>query len=466
MNLGDLHTKLVKGNKFPAYVRIPAIIFSNWLFQGILYMDETEKLFKILLDLLLMFSLYFGFASYLASVPSLAVSVLLAHTINWIFNGQIFVLFKNLKLIRTELEHFRTYTNNLKTRMAREKSILCAAAFGSLSRGELKGSSDLDVRVVRRPGVINGIRACTFVFLERSRAFFSRFPLDIYVLDDFEDFSKLRRDEYPVTLHDPMGVLQKNYGDKNQNDQTKDFREVLNTVRSLKLYRLLSSAFPWSTYYGLLRDVMTDDTNTLLDVGCGDGKVISNIQLFQLDDKIARTYLIGLDVFRPYLIKAKAKKTYDDVILCDVCYPPVREKMADFVLCTYVIEHLEKKDGLNLIKRLLNIARKKIVLTTAVGWCHQEAYDNNLWQAHKSAWLPEEFRQEGFEVVGISGIQSMSSKACSYRRRTFSLRPIALLLTSMDVLSKVVTKYFPNLAFSMLCVREVRSDESSDSVSG
>lgn len=203
MTLSELHKRLAKTDEFPGYVKVPALTSSSWLFQGVLYMDKTERAFKMLLDLLLFLPLYSVLKWYYGTLLSAFVAVILAHTFNWAFNGQIFVLLKILGLINTEEEQFNDYLDNIKKRLEKEKSIYAAAAFGSFSRGEAKKSSDLDIRIVRRPGVINGLRACSFGVFERSRALFKKFPLDLYVVDSKKHLSKLRDDEVPVVLYDP-----------------------------------------------------------------------------------------------------------------------------------------------------------------------------------------------------------------------------------------------------------------------
>lgn len=209
MDISEFHKRLAKDG-FPLYVKVPILTFSSWLFQGILYMDTTEKLFKILIDILFFMPIYFVLRSY--CLLSVSVAIVLAHTINWIFNGQLFVLLKNLKLTKTKSECFIQYLNELKKRIEKENSILAAAAFGSLSREQLKEISDLDVRIIRKRGVVYGLRACFFVLLERSRAFFNKFPLDIYVLDSFKSLTKLN--EQPILLHDSKSMLKEYYRNK------------------------------------------------------------------------------------------------------------------------------------------------------------------------------------------------------------------------------------------------------------
>jgi len=212
MHLGEIHKRLAKEKNIPIYIRGPILIFSSWLFQGILYMDVTEKIFKFFIDILLFVPLY-GICRYLVDTPiNVITAAILAHTLNWIFNGQIFVLLKNLGLTKIRHEQVIKYLDNLRKRIPQERSILAAAVFGSLSRNELKITSDLDIRIIRKKGIINGLRACLFALLERSRAFFNRFPLDIYVLDKTESLMKLRIDEAPIILFDAEDIFRSHYG--------------------------------------------------------------------------------------------------------------------------------------------------------------------------------------------------------------------------------------------------------------
>ncbi|WP_321422013.1 nucleotidyltransferase domain-containing protein [uncultured Methanobacterium sp.] len=167
-------------------------------------MDRTEKTFKILLDIVLFLPSLF-ILNYLVNniLLSLFLAFILGHTLNWIFNGQICVLLKNLKLLNTDQEKFLAYMDNVKEKVVKEESIIAAAAFGSLSRKKLKNTSDLDIRIIRKPGYINGIKACFFVLKERSISFFNKFPLDIYVLDSYETINIHIKNEKPIILYDP-----------------------------------------------------------------------------------------------------------------------------------------------------------------------------------------------------------------------------------------------------------------------
>ncbi|MCC7551074.1 MAG: hypothetical protein KO316_06220 [Methanobacterium sp.] len=199
MDINNFHRKMVKESKHPFFIRVILLTVSSWLFQGLLYMDKTERIFKISLDIMIFTIFYIYISSYLNPVQSLLISIISAHTINWVFNGQIFVLVKNLGFARNEYQDFNKYLEKFYQRAKKEDCILLVATIGSIAREELKETSDLDIRVIREQGFSSGIKTCVFILKERSRAFLARFPLDIYLLDTDVELSKLG--ENPVIIY-------------------------------------------------------------------------------------------------------------------------------------------------------------------------------------------------------------------------------------------------------------------------
>ncbi|AKB33064.1 hypothetical protein MSSIH_2374 [Methanosarcina siciliae HI350] len=178
------------------------IVLSNWIFQGMLYADKTERSFRLLVDCLITLVLYAVSTNLIPSAYfGLILSFFVAHTVNWIFNGQLFVLGRYLGIKPKKQNEFCKYINELKYRAEREKSIQLVAVYGSLSRKELSESSDLDVRIIRKRGLLNGLKACLFGFSERTKALFDKFPLDLYVIDSEDHLSKLRDDEAAILIY-------------------------------------------------------------------------------------------------------------------------------------------------------------------------------------------------------------------------------------------------------------------------
>ncbi len=155
------------------------------------------------------------------------------------------------------------------------------------------------------------------------------------------------------------------------------------------------------TYLGIFRSTFSkfleiDSKVEVLDVGCGDGSLIYNLCL-------PRNFEItGVDIFKPYLDLAKKKGIYKRLIRMDVRKINFRKKF-DIVLASHVIEHLTKKEGKKIIKKLEKITKKRFIVALPIGYFPHDEYDRNPYQVHKSFWAIEEMKKMGFtcKVQGI-----------------------------------------------------------------
>jgi thymidylate kinase/predicted nucleotidyltransferase len=183
----------------------------HWLFQGLLYMDPTERRIKLGIDLLL--SLLFGslLKRRLRIVPAFGLGLIAAHTLNFIFNGQIFGVLKHFGGVRHTWDEFNGEVERMRRKAAEEPDIVYAAAFGSLARSEWSPTSDLDVRLVRAPGLRSALRVGWFAIRERARANFIRFPLDLYVLDRYESLERMSEKEPVYLAGSENGTVQDRY---------------------------------------------------------------------------------------------------------------------------------------------------------------------------------------------------------------------------------------------------------------
>lgn len=206
MKEGKTYANIDIGLLTPIFRFSIVIILINWIFQGLLYADRTEKIFKIVLDFGVTIILFLILWHPNIVVRSL-ISFFISHTLSWAFNGQLFALAKNFDIVNTEPCQIIEYANKIKIRASKESSINCVLIYGSLVRDEIKSTSDLDMRIIRRPGFINGIRACSFGLMERFRALINRFPLDMYVIDGVGHLHKMRSDETPEILYDPNNIM-------------------------------------------------------------------------------------------------------------------------------------------------------------------------------------------------------------------------------------------------------------------
>ena len=163
-------------------------------------MDRTERLFKLSIDALLTTLIGAVLIIWFPWPIAFLLALLIAHTINFLINGQLWVLLKHYGLVSNSYAQFTSYVEGFTERSNQTTSIRSVLVFGSLSRDEWSPSSDLDARIVPFPGRINALRACWFLLCERSRALWHRFPLDAYVIDSELPLSRLRADEMPTAL--------------------------------------------------------------------------------------------------------------------------------------------------------------------------------------------------------------------------------------------------------------------------
>lgn len=191
----------------PKPIRATIVTASALVFQGVFYMDRTERALTIGLTL-------FGGVVFDRLLPQSRFHLLQsfggAHLLNFLLNGQPWVLL-NHRLrpgaIHTSQRAFDEWMDRLQRVGNVHDSIALVAVYGPPARPEdsLGPNSDLDVRVVRYPGFMNGVLATLLICRERIRANLSLFPLDIYVFDSMDSLEQLRADETPKRLVDKEG---------------------------------------------------------------------------------------------------------------------------------------------------------------------------------------------------------------------------------------------------------------------
>lgn len=136
--------------------------------------------------------------------------------------------------------------------------------------------------------------------------------------------------------------------------------------------------------------------DVVLDIGCGI-----------MPQRYVRPLVhICCEPFAQYVEHLKAK-TNDELdrqyIIIKADWREAVEKIphgsVDSIFLIDVVEHLEKEEGLRLLKLTEKIARRQIVLFTPLGFMPQEHPDGKdawgmeggEWQEHKSGWMPEDF---------------------------------------------------------------------------
>jgi SAM-dependent methyltransferase len=142
--------------------------------------------------------------------------------------------------------------------------------------------------------------------------------------------------------------------------------------------------------------------NSFLDCACGYGKwgFLTRVWL-NLSGK--HGYVVGCDIWVPYLKFCKQHHVYDDEVRCDARAIPFRDQSFDIVFACEVLEHLSKFQGRKMISEVERVMAKRLVMTTPNGLYPQDTSDGNQFQKHRSAWSSIELQGLGFEVVGVGG---------------------------------------------------------------
>lgn len=177
--------------------------------------------------------------------------------------------------------------------------------------------------------------------------------------------------------------------------------------------------------------------NSFLDLGCGKSTPLDGLS------KYVR-FSIGIDLYLPYLLESKKNGVHNDYVLADVRFLPLKSKCFSVVAAFDLIEHLDKKDGLNVLTEMERIARRKILITTPNGFVQQGEQNGVIFQVHRSGYTVEEFKRQGFKVFGygFKGFEPL---------RQWRGFIISYLFTHPIVWRS------PKIAFCLLCVKELRS---------
>lgn len=197
---------------------------------------------------------------------------------------------------------------------------------------------------------------------------------------------------------------------------------------------------PWETENILKLKKELSDSDIVLDLGCGPN---SWIQFAEVQ------YSVGVELFEPYIQKSKKNEIHDEYIHSDILKINFEPDSFDVVICIDVIEHLTKKEGIDLINKMEIWAKKKVIIFTPNGYVSQEEYHTNHLQKHKSGWTSHELDELGFKLYGYGWKQLIGPKwECKYKPKMF-------WVVVSDITRKI-PYYFLNLSFAIFAVKTIK----------
>lgn len=138
-----------------------------------------------------------------------------------------------------------------------------------------------------------------------------------------------------------------------------------------------------------------DSGDTVLDLGCG---------IMQVTKGLVCKSILGVDIFRSYLEELKYE--YQTLLLSVTQTAVFLDESYDVVVCTDVVEHLEKENALTLLKECTRICRKVAIVYTPIIFRHNQQPEGGAWglgenpyQLHKCIVSREELESVGYEVT-------------------------------------------------------------------
>lgn len=178
------------------------VIFKNWLFQGFFDLSLQEKIYKILLDIILVFLFLLLLEVTLLNI---LVALFIAHSINWVTNDHFVDNLCHLELITMNPAKMEDSIAFLKSKIETKTFITFAGIYGRISRGdEVHAGTDIDIRLLQSQGFLPSIKTCFLGHYLRFVCLFKLIPIDLNIWHKKNDLLRMRKDENPLIIIDQI----------------------------------------------------------------------------------------------------------------------------------------------------------------------------------------------------------------------------------------------------------------------
>lgn len=196
----------LEGTWFGELSRYGFMIFlSAWILQGVRITNWREVVIRYAIDVILTVCMVvLGLHWVLA--------LFIAHTINFTLNGQLFAMFTHMGATGVTAEKFLRCTTVLKNKIDKHRFINASIAYGSLSRGCYKRTSDIDIRLIPAKG--GWWETAFYAVWLRTWAFFVGYPLDMYCYDPKVVIKRMRTDELPIMVNERNACMKEWYPER------------------------------------------------------------------------------------------------------------------------------------------------------------------------------------------------------------------------------------------------------------
>lgn len=207
----------------------------------------------------------------------------------------------------------------------------------------------------------------------------------------------------------------------------------------------MSARLPGS-YLSIVRNEL-GGTGSVLDIGCGNGAPMYILA------KGSSLRITGVEIFAPSARQARETGVYTKVIQRDARFLNSPKKSFDKTISMFVLEHLKKKNGISLLKKMEEIARKKVIVVIPMGECEQHEYEGNVHQEHLSQWYAKDFLRRGYRVIG-QGL-NIYDKNPLLRTLLVSIGPFNNLIFLFHILFHPFIKNQYRFARHLICIKDL-----------
>jgi len=145
---------------------------------------------------------------------------------------------------------------------------------------------------------------------------------------------------------------------------------------------------------------LVSDSWSVLDIGCGPKPpVLMYVNPSSYVGIDAYQFSIDRLLVEPSFLALKNKKA----ICSEIQNLDFEVNQFDAVLLVDVIEHLDKVEGAELLRKAIGWARSAVYVSTPNGFLEQKPYDSNNYQVHLSGWDKKDFVDLGFNRIRGGG---------------------------------------------------------------
>jgi SAM-dependent methyltransferase len=200
--------------------------------------------------------------------------------------------------------------------------------------------------------------------------------------------------------------------------------------------------------YDVARGKMPQNTEKILDVCCGTGEESNLLR------KNNRTRLTVIDTWLPVVKEARRTGYFSKVIYGEALkeLKKINSKSFDVVSIIWGLEHFTKKNGLEVIREMERIAKKKVMIAVPNGYLPRPK-ESNPHQKHKSGHWEVSLESFGYKLNGIEGWKEFRDENYALKGRKNQITYFLVLL--LTAFSQLVTYHWWKQAWLILAVKEL-----------